>query len=234
MRRICCALLCVFASACGTVVSNPVSLSDPNFTAAVPEKEYRIQVGDALDVKFYYNTELNESVIVRPDGRITLQLVHDLYAAGLTPAELTKVLEERYAREVKKPEIAVLVKAFNKAKVYVDGEVGRPGLLPMMGEMTLLQSISAAGGFRETARVNEVIIIRKGRDSRPGAITANLDNVINGTDLSQDVLLMPNDIVFVPRSSIANVNLWIDQYIRKNIPVSTGFGFSYGLNNNSD
>ena len=113
---------------------------------ATTEQEFKIQVGDELDIKFFYNAGLNEQVIVRPDGRISLQLVHEIIAAGLTPAELTNVLVEKYSGELQRPVITVIVRAFGAQKIYVDREVMKPGVVPILGILTALQAISQAEG----------------------------------------------------------------------------------------
>jgi polysaccharide export outer membrane protein len=189
----------------------------------VPAQDYKIQVGDALDIKFFYHPELNESVVVRPDGRISLQLVHEVQASGLTPETLRENLRGKYEPQISKPEIAVIVRSFNAQKVYVDGEVAKPGLVPLVGSMTILQSIASAGGLKDTARSNEIILIRRGPENRPASLLVNVEKAIDGSDPSQDLSLQPADIVFVPKSPIANVNQWVDQYIRRNIP----FPWSY-------
>ena len=191
-----------------------------------PEQAYKIQVGDELDVKFFYNSELNDRVIVRPDGRISLQLVQEIACAGLTPAELTKLLTEKYATELRQPEITVIVRSFGAQKIYVDGEVSKPGLVPILGTMTVLQAVSQAGGMKDTARRSAVIIIRRGVANRPLSFAVDLEKALDGTDKSQDILLTPLDIVFVPRSAIADVNVWVDQYLRKNIPFNAGAFYS--------
>jgi polysaccharide biosynthesis/export protein len=210
--------------ACAPVVLSPA----PVPTGYVKTQEYRIQPGDQMDIKFFYNPELNESVTVRPDGRISLQLAHEIQAEGLTPAELTQVIVQKYARELDKPEITVIMRSFAGQRVYVDGEVYKPNLVPLTASMTVLQSISLAGGMKESARTNGVVIIRRGLEGKPTVFTVDLNRVIDGTDTGQDVALMPFDVVFVPRSPISNVNVWVDQYIRKNLPV--GFGAYYQIN----
>lgn len=189
-------------------------------------KEYRIQPGDQLDIKLFYNPELNEQLTVRTDGRITLQLVNDVVAAGLTPAELTAVLTKAYAGDLANPKVAVIVRTSIADRVFVDGEVNRAGLITLTGPMTVLQSISQAGGMKDTAKMEEVIVLRKGDDGKMTAIPADLENVLQGAGAQQDILLRPNDIVYVPKSTISNVNSWIDQYIRKNIPLPIGLGYS--------
>ena len=214
-----------FLAACAPVLKNrPLDNPTPQ-THPYLDQWYRIQVGDQLDIKFFHNPELNEQVIVRPDGCISLQLVHKVMAVGLTPEELTEFLTKKYGVELKKPELTVIVRSFGAQKIYVDGEVAKPGMLPLVGFMTVLQAISQAGGLKETARMSEVIVIRHGLDGQPFAFSVDVRKVIDGTEIRQDIPLKPFDIVYVTRSSIGNVNVWVDQYIRKNIPVSTSFGY---------
>lgn len=219
------AVMAVMAvTACAPAVRNPAAygaLSPP-----APVQEYRIQAGDQLEVKFFYNPELNEQVIVRPDGRFSLQLANEIMAAGETPATLTELLRKKYATQIKNPEITVIVKSFNAQRVYVDGEVGRPGIVTLTDPMTVMQAISQAGGFKDTARMNEVIIMRRTADSTVASKVVNLEGAIDGSDTKQDIALLPYDVVYVPKSSVANVNLWIDQYIRKNIPLPIGLGLN--------
>ena len=87
------------------------------------------RAGDQLEVKFFYNPELNEQVIVRPDGRISLQLANEIMVAGLTPLELTDLLKKKYSTEISKPEITIIVRTFTSQRVFVDGEVNRAGLV---------------------------------------------------------------------------------------------------------
>jgi polysaccharide export outer membrane protein len=213
--------------ACGSVVKNPTPTHQAVQASLNPEKEYRIQVGDELDIKFFYNSELNEKVTVRPDGRISLQLVHDVTVAGLTPSELTQLLRQKYAPELKKPEIAVIVRSFGAYKIYVDGEVNKSGMFPLVGYTTVMQAISQAGGMKDTAKTKEVIILRRAAGNNGLAFQVNVQKVIDGTDMSQDIALKPFDIVFVPRTSIANIDIWVDQYVRKVLPITISTGFGY-------
>jgi polysaccharide export outer membrane protein len=216
--------------ACTSVVQNPTPLHYQTTQANLnSEQEYKIQIGDQLDIKFYYHPDLNEQVTVRPDGRISLQLVHEIIATGLTPAELTDFLTKKYAPELKKPEITVIVRSFAAYKIYVDGEVTKPGMVSLIGFTTVLQAISQAGGMKDTARKGEVVIIRRGEFNKPLAFQVNLRKVIDSTDMNQDIALQPSDIVYVPKLAIANVNVWVDQYIRRNIPIGISTGLGYNL-----
>lgn len=227
MRQLVILCLMVFTlslTGCAPAVISPVPLK----AVAQMPTEYRIQPGDQLDIKFFYNSELNESVPVRPDGRISLQLANEIMVAGLTPAELTALLIKNYSKEIDKPEITVIVRTFNSQRVYVDGEVTRAGSVVLTDPMTVMQAISQVGGLKESARANEVIVVRKGSDNKFVSTVVDLEKVINGSDIEQDIVLKPYDIVYVPKSPIANVNLWIDQYIRRNIPLPIGLGL--GIN----
>jgi len=219
----------LFLSACGgPIVNNPSPVFTPqpylypHTVPFTPGTQYTIQPGDTLDFRYFYNPELNvQSIPVRPDGRISLQLIPEITAAGLTPDELKNLLMQKYeSTDLRNIDITVIVRSFSAHKIFVDGEVYRPNLYPLVGPITTLQAIAQAGGMRETARVNEVIIIRRGTDNKLIVTTKNLEKAIDGTDITQDILLMPYDIVYVPRSPIANFNLWIDQYIRRTLPFS--------------
>ena len=186
--------------------------------APPPSEEYRIQAGDQLDIKFFYNKDLNEQVTVRPDGRISLQLVKTVVAAGLTPEQLTDHLTKAYRAHLKDPEIAVIVRTFTSQRVYVDGEVGKPGMLPLAGPTTVRQAISQAGGFLYTGNTTDVLLIRQGPDNQTLARMVNMQKVLDGTDPSQDIYLKPFDIVYVPKTAITNANLWIEQYLTRMVP----------------
>lgn len=217
------ALYFLTLAGCASVVSHPVTVDTlPASESRVDkqdylEKNYLIAPGNLLGIKFFHTPDLNEEVAVRPDGKISLQLIHDIMAAGLTPEQLTAKLKKAYRRQLRNPEIAVIVRSLAN-QVYVDGEVGNPGMLTLEGPTTVMQAIASAGGITDRSKMKEVIVIRR-RPEKTIVITANLDAVIRGKDTRQDISLLPSDIVYVPLTPIANVNVWVDQYIRKNIPL---------------
>jgi protein involved in polysaccharide export with SLBB domain len=196
-------LFVLFVAACApNAVVNPVPSIQLDQQARIyPEKEYIIAAGDTIDVKFRYNPEFNELALpVRPDGRISLQLVPDIKVSGLTPSELRDALTEKYAVELKNPDIVVIVRTFADQKVFVDGEVVGPCLVDLKGPTTVMRAIAQAGGMK------------------PMATSVDLRRVIDGSDFSQDIYLMPYDIVYVPRSNIGRVDKFVDEYINKLIP----------------
>lgn len=204
------------------LIEDPRILTVRGTTAST--NEYILQIEDLLDIKFFFNSELNEEKIpIRPDGRISLQLIGEVMAAGRTPAELSTALRKLYERELRKPEVAVIVRSVAQHRVYVDGEVEKPNEIELRGSLTVLQAIARAGGLKESGKLEDVLIIRRGSEQHPIVFRVNLQGVLEGAgDTDQDISLSPYDIVYVPRSTIGDVNRFVHLYIRKNIPF--GFG----------
>ena len=183
----------------------------------VENRPYRIRVGDSLDVRFYKTPELNvEKVPVRIDGKISLDLVGDVQAAGLGTDELSSNLVRAYSRELQEPQIAVIVRSFG-GQVYVGGEVNKPSSINFTEGITALEAIQGAGGFNVEASMENVVLVRRAGDHYEG-YRLFLKKALNGDDYTQDVALEPNDVVYVPKSRIANLNLIVNQYITKMIP----------------
>ncbi len=211
-------------SACGVAqVTPPLIIDEPKAMLPLPPAEYRMQVGDELHVKFYYNNELNEQVTVRPDGRISLQLVGQLMAAGFTPSELTAALKQRYSTELANPEVTIIVRKFEAQKIFVDGEVQKPGIIPINGTMTVMQSIASAGGMKQTGRMQDILLIRKA-GNKPIVLPVNLRKALNG-EAGHDIFLQSYDIVYVPKTPIASINQWVREYIRNILPVNVTFNY---------
>jgi protein involved in polysaccharide export with SLBB domain len=197
--------------------------------AAGEHDQYILQYDDVIDIKFYYDPELNETVTIRPDGRISLQIIDEVKAAGLTPSELDSELTTRYSRILKDPQITVIVKEFAGQRAYVGGEVNTPKVVPLARNMSALQAILHAGGFRESAYPKNVIIISRGIRNEPEVRKVNLRKVISGEYTKSDIILRPYDIVYVPKSHIANLNKFVDQYINRIVPDFINAGFSYSI-----
>lgn len=212
------------SAAAGTVQPVPVARQ---VAPEAKDLDYQMQPGDILDIKFYYNSDLNEQVTIRPDGKITLQLVDQIRAAGLTTDQLKDELTEKYSKKVRHPEIAVIVKQCANQKVFVGGEVNSPGLITFTGNLTAIQAIFQAGGFKNTAEISSVVILRDNPGDKPIFMTRDLRGDLAGKGTRNDLLLKPYDIVFLPKTLIAKLNLFVDQYIEKLFPVSKSFGFNY-------
>ena len=214
------------------VISGCVTTPPPSesFPVAAAEPKVVLQPGDVLQVKFLYWPELNEEKqSIRPDGKISLQLVGDVEAKGKTPDELRTSLLGLYQDKLIEPEISVVVNSLDSHRVYVTGEVQNPGLVMINGRLTALEAVMQCGGFlKESAKRATVVVIRQ-RDGKQFATTLNLRQALEETE-SEPFLLEPYDIVFVPRTNIDQVDQWVDQYINKLVPRNVHWSFSYDLN----
>jgi protein involved in polysaccharide export with SLBB domain len=212
-------------SACGPVAKKPVALDSPQLKSVEPPLDYRINIGDRLDVKFFYNPDLNETLVVRPDGRVSMQLVGEMNVLGMTPAQMSAAVRETYAKVLKQPEVTVILRESGGKKIFVDGEVFQPGMHDLIGGETIRHGLAKAGGVKDTARTNEILLIRRPPGKELVVTVINLDLINSGEDFTQNIELQPFDIVYVPRSPIANADVWVRQYIRELLP----FPFSPGL-----
>jgi len=228
-------LIVVLLSGCASSHAKLKEIPMAEITADEKPVDYLIQFGDELEIKFFYNPDLNERVTVRPDGKISLLLIDETQAAGLKPSQLDEFLTQEYGKELLQPNLTVIVRSFAAQRVYVGGEVNEPNLLTLTGNMTPLQAIFLAGGFKETAEPEHVIVIRKGAGDRPVPMRINLKKAIVGKLPEADFHLLPDDIVYVPKSAIAEANKFVTQYIRGLFLFNgISLGFSYELSNNPD
>jgi polysaccharide export outer membrane protein len=172
--------------------------SPPGASASVPlPTGYVIGVDDVLSIVFWSDKGMSADAVVRPDGMISLPLLNDVLAAGLTPDQLRAVLDKAAAKYSKEPNAAVMVKAINSRKVHVLGNVTKPGTYSLTGEMTVLQLLALAGGLQEYADAKHIVIMRKeGGSDR--TLKFNYKDVIRQKNLSQNVTLKPGDTIVVP------------------------------------
>lgn len=163
-----------------------------------PPPDYVIGPEDVLAVLFWREKDLSvEQVVVRPDGMITLPLLNDIQAAGLTPEELRDSLAKAASRFVEDPNATVVVRQINSRKVFVTGQVGRPGAYPLLGPTTVLQAIAQAGGLLEYAKANDILVMRQVK-GRTQTFKFRYKDVTRGKHLEQNIELKPGDTVVVP------------------------------------
>ena len=185
---------------------------------------YVLQRGDEITVKVYDQPELQENVVIRPDGRISLVLLDDVDAAGMSVADLDAKLTTGYQRFFKEPQVSVIVRTFTSHRIFVGGEVATPGAVPIVGPIRALEAILQVGGFRPSARLDSVILLRN-EGSRGTLIQKlNFKETLKGGD---DPVLKPFDVIYVPQSRIAKVDRFVDNFIRQLIPISLTAGFNY-------
>jgi protein involved in polysaccharide export with SLBB domain len=203
-----------FLQGCSSTQSvGPQGMQGP--MAAQPIGDYRLRPGDEIEVKFFYHGDLNETLMVGPDGKIALQLIDQVLVAGLTPAQVDALLTREYAKYLENYEISVIVREYSGLRVFVGGEVNEPGFISLKGNMTALQSIFSAKGHKRTGKLENVVLIRKGPDSRPNAMVLDLAAAMSGEALENDIYLMPSDIVYVPQTWIGKAGDFVDLYLRR-------------------
>ena len=190
------------------------------------EPAYRLYPGDVLDVAVPSAPELARSVTVQPDGRIALPMIASVMAADRSTNELNAELTGAYGAVLRRPEVEVTVKTSTPLKVFVGGEVDKPGVYDMPGDIDAVQAVVMAGGFKVSAKRGQVVIIRRGPGGQPMMRTADLRNAIYSPGRADPVPLRRFDVVYVPRSDIAEVGLFVQQYLRDTLPIQ----FSYALN----
>jgi protein involved in polysaccharide export with SLBB domain len=188
--------------------------------------EYRIGVGDTLALKFYYSSELNETVTVRPDGRISLQLIGEVDVVGRTPEEIALGLEGRYGEHLPQSDVAVIVRDFASMRAYVGGEVERPRMVRLDGYTTLTEAVFASGGILDTAARSSVILLRRGEYGRE-VYRVDIDKCLSGE--AETPVLRPYDVVYLPKSFIAKVGMYVDLYINRIVPRNANFTAIYGI-----
>jgi len=165
--------------------------------AAVPPADYVIGADDVLSIVFWRDKDMSADVVVRPDGKISLPLLNDVQAAGLTPEQLRLELEKAASRYIEDPNASVVVKDIKSRKVYITGQVSRPGPVLLTGPTTVLQAIALAGGLLEYADSKNVMIMRV-QGGRTTTLKFNYKDVIRRKNLQQNVYLQPGDTIVVP------------------------------------
>jgi polysaccharide export outer membrane protein len=158
---------------------------------------YAIGPDDVLTVIVWREKDLSADVVVRPDGRITLPLVNEVQAQGLTPDALRVRLTEEFSKYVEEPNVSVIVKTIKSRQVYITGQVGKAGGYPLTGTTTVLQLIAMAGGISEFAKAKEIVITRV-ENGQQKVLRFNYRDVLKGKNLKQNVELKPGDTVLVP------------------------------------
>lgn len=188
-------------------------------TFASRQTAYHLHPGDTITVEYRYTPEYNTTVSIEPDGATTLPLLGSLKLGGLTLTDASKIVTTKAAERLNDPEVTIGLKDFQKPYYIVGGEVGTPGRFDIRGRVTALQAIEMAGGFKYTARISQVLLIRPVDDVNAKTKIINLKKVLDKRQLDEDVELRAGDMLIVPKSRLGTV----EPYIRL---VNAGFYLS--------
>jgi polysaccharide export outer membrane protein len=205
-----CATWAVTASAQTASAARPQSAAETNpstpaapapapvVNAGVPTPEdYVIGSDDILGIVFWRDKDMTTDVQVRPDGKISLPLLNDVQAAGLTPEQLRTSIRDKADTLLEDPTVSVVVKAINSRRVYITGQVGKPGIYALSDSTTVLQLIAMAGGVGEYADSKKIQIVRT-ENGKPTSHKFNYQDFVKGKNVSQNIELKPGDTVIVP------------------------------------
>jgi polysaccharide export outer membrane protein len=176
----------------------PASNTPATRVPAVHPATYVVGIGDALEINVWKESELSKTVPVRPDGMITLPLVGEIKAAGLTPDQLKEQLTSAMSKVVTDPQITVMVVSVGSLSFNIMGNVNRPGYYPLTRPMTILDAIAISGGFRDFAKEKKIYVLRTGPNGVQEKIKFNYKDVIKGKKMAQNVMLQPHDTLVVP------------------------------------
>lgn len=178
---------------------NAVETKGVDTKAVQPNEDpgYLIGAQDVLDISVWKEPDITRTVPVRPDGKISLPLVKDIQAAGLTPMQLERLVAEKLQKYVTDPQVSVIVKEINSQRIYILGEVNRSGAFTLLPNMTILQALSGGGGFTQFANIKGIYLLRL-ENGKEVKYPFHYKEVINGQAPSQNMVLKPGDTIVVP------------------------------------
>lgn len=192
---------------------------------------YRFGPGDRVKVQFLLTPEMNETTLVAPDGTISLRVASRVEAAGLTTDQLDARVSDASRKVLTNPIVTTGLEEAGSAVVYVGGSVRKAGAYPLNGRQGLAELVTMAGGLDDSARMDQVVLIRRSPNDKPMLRTVNLQGFMSGADITGDVPLASGDIVYVPRSRLSEVGLWVEQAINRILPFSRSFSYAINQNN---
>jgi polysaccharide export outer membrane protein len=185
----------------------------------IKSEDYRVGASDVVSVEVRGQPDLSRTAVIRPDGKITLSLLDDVYVSGMTTEEIDEKLTRMYKEYIVGADVTVAVVAFNSQEVYVFGQVAREGPQPYTGELTILEVISRAGGVLARAEPKAVQVVRNNKVWK-----VNMDDIVISGKTNQNMYLQPGDIVFVPLNGFARAGFALDNIF---FPLRSFFSFVF-------
>jgi polysaccharide export outer membrane protein len=185
------------AAAAQSMPAAAVAAAAPRPSDPVVPPGYVIGTDDVLSIVYWKDKDMSSEAQVRPDGRIALPLINEVVAAGLTPEQLRERLTEESKRFMEDASITVVVRQINSRKVFITGEIYKPGTYPLTSATTVMQLIATAGGLREYANAKKIVIMRS-ENGKQRSLPFNYKDIVEGKNLQQNIELKPGDTVIVP------------------------------------
>jgi polysaccharide export outer membrane protein len=170
---------------------------------------YQVLDGDTMDLVFEFSPEFNQTVTVQPDGYVSLRGIGDVHIASQTLPELVTTLQTAYSKILNKPAISVLLKDFKRPYFTAQGQVTKPGQIPLRGETTLAEGIAMAGGFTDNAKHSHVVLFRRVSSEWTEAKVIDVKKMLKEGNLSEDYVLRPGDMIYVPKNTLSKISRFI-------------------------
>ncbi len=209
----------------GCTPSAPNVASPGIFPGGVPvTEEHALAAGDEIEIRFPFYADLNDRVLIGPDGRLSLQLVNTVAVGGLSVADATKLLNQRYGAVIRSPQATITLRTYAPQAVYVDGWVNNPGLVRSDVPLTVSRALAQAGGTKTGAKTDNILLLRRAGDGKVYYYQVALGDFAGAGDAAQDPMLKSYDVVYVPQTVLASVSDFFASYV-KNIP----FYFNYPI-----
>ena len=165
--------------------------------------EYRLERSDVVEIKYRYTPEFDQTVTIGPDGHVSLNGLGDIVAVGLTVKQFQSKVAALSSTRLVDPDLTVTLKEFDKPHVYVEGEVNTPGRVELRGDLSLMEAIASAGGFKNVAKKSEGLLLDRSDAEHPTTRVINIKKLVAGHRLEEDVLLRPGDVIYVPQDGLS-------------------------------
>ena len=216
--------------ACASTASAPATADwgQPRFAAwQDSDPAYRFYPGDSIDVTVHSAPELSRTALIGADGRVSLPLLGNVMVAAKTDFEIANTLADAYARDVLvSPIIEVRRSALGPQNIIVGGEVNAPGLVELTGPVGALEAVMMAGGFQNTAARGDVVVLRRQPGGGLMMRTVNLHDALRGRSGADNIQIRRHDIIFVPRSTVAELSVFMEQYVSGILPLDQAFSYA--------
>ncbi len=200
---------CLSSTAAAQSVSRQ-SAQGPTLGTFGSQQRYVLHPGDVLDIQYRYTPEFNQTVTVQPDGFVSLEIGGDVKVSGRNLEEVRNLILAKVRTRLASPELIVVLKEFQKPYVVVAGEVVTPGKLEMREQLTALQAVLLAGGFKDSAKSSQILVFRKLNASTAEVRSLNFKTLKRTGDLENDLTLQAGDMILVPRNRLSK----IERYVR--------------------
>ncbi len=194
---------------CLTAQAQEAPAAPPTLKNAEGDARYTLNPGDVVEVQYRYTPEYNQTVTIQPDGYVSLEIVGDVKIGGLTLAQVRTTILKKASVRLNDPEVTLLLKEFQKPYFVVAGEVAQPGKFEMRENITALQAIILAGGFKDSAKSSQIILFRKINSEMAEVKVINLKKIKRTSDLEKDLALQAGDMLMVPQNTITKIERYV-------------------------